>query len=394
MVSLRIQNMTPSATSTLGGKIAEMKSAGINIAAFNLGEPDFPTPAKIQESCIRAMREGKTKYVAIGGILQLRQAVAEKLLADNGLRYDTDQICISTGAKQAVYNAVMAVCNPLDEVIIPTPCWVSYVEIVKLAGALPVLVPTDKDFHLDIDAIEKVLTDRTKLIIINTPNNPTGVVYSKESLEALAELAVKHNLYVISDEVYEKLIYDDAKHVSIASLSKEISERTIVVNGFSKAYSMTGWRIGYAAGPKDVIKGMTSLQGHVTTNSTTFIQWAAITALKECAGDVENMRQEFRRRRDYMYERLNRIPGLHCAKPEGAFYLMPDVRYYFDKAYEGRVIRTAGDLGDYILKNANVAVVPGNAFESPQTIRFAYSVSIETIAQGMDRLEEALKKLV
>lgn len=394
MVSDRISNMTPSATSTLGGKISEMKATGMNIAAFNLGEPDFPTPEKIAKACTKAMEEGKTKYIAIGGILQLRKAIVEKFRKDNGLEYTTSQICVSTGAKQAVFNGIMATCNPGDEVIIPTPCWVSYVEMVKLAGAVPVLVPTDDKFHLIIDEIRNAVTDKTKLIIINTPNNPTGAVYSEESLKELADLVVEKNLYIIADEVYEKLVYNEVKHVSIASLSKEIYNRTIVVNGFSKAYSMTGWRVGYAAGPEDIIKGMTSLQGHVTTSSTTFIQWACITALEECADEIEEMRQEFLRRRDYMYERLNKIPGMQCPKPEGAFYLMPDVTYYFGKKYDKWTINNAGDLCNYLLEEAKVAIVPGNAFEAPKTVRFAYSVSVETIAEGMDRMEEALRKLV
>lgn len=393
MVSERIKNMTPSATSTLGGKIAEMKTAGIDIAAFNLGEPDFPTPDKVVKACTKAMEEGKTKYIAIGGILQLREAITRKLKKDNNLSYTANQICVSTGAKQAVFNAVMAVCNPGDEIIIPTPCWVSYVEMAKLAGAVPVLVPTDDKFHLITEEIEKAITNKTKAIIINTPNNPTGAVYSEESLKELAALAIKNDFYVIADEVYEKLVYNDVKHVSIASLSKEMYKRTIVINGLSKSYSMTGWRVGYAAGPEDIIKGMTSLQGHVTTSSTTFIQWASIDALEKCEEEVENMRKEFLKRRDFMYERLNKIPGMQCPKPEGAFYLMPDVTYYFGKSYKDWKIESAADLCNYLLEEARVAVVPGNAFEAPKTIRFAYSVSIETIAAGMDRMEEALKKL-
>ena len=393
MVSERIKNMTPSATSTLGGKIAEMKTAGIDIAAFNLGEPDFPTPDKVVKACTKAMEEGKTKYIAIGGILQLREAITRKLKKDNNLSYTANQICVSTGAKQAVFNAVMAVCNPGDEIIIPTPCWVSYVEMAKLAGAVPVLVPTDDQFHLITEEIEKAITNKTKAIIINTPNNPTGAVYSEESLKELAALAIKNDFYVIADEVYEKLVYNDVKHVSIASLSEEMYKRTIVINGLSKSYSMTGWRVGYAAGPEDIIKGMTSLQGHVTTSSTTFIQWASIDALEKCEEEVENMRKEFLKRRDFMYERLNKIPGMQCPKPEGAFYLMPDVTYYFGKSYKDWKIESAADLCNYLLEEARVAVVPGNAFEAPKTIRFAYSVSIETIAAGMDRMEEALKKL-
>lgn len=393
MVSQRILGITPSATSTLGGKISEMKAAGVNVAAFNLGEPDFPTPDKITKACIDAALAGNTKYAAINGILPLRQAISEKLEKDNHVHYDPAQICVSTGAKQAVFNAVMALVDPGDEVIIPTPCWVSYVEMVKLAQGVPVLVPTREDFQMDLSAIEAAVTNRTKAIIINTPNNPTGASYPEQDLRALAKLAVQKDFYVISDEVYEKLIYGDTKHVSIASLSPEIYERTVTINGFSKAYSMTGWRLGYSAAPAEVAKGIAALQGHITTNSTTFVQYAGITALKECGEEIEQMRQEFCKRRDYMLERLTSIEGITCPMPGGAFYLMPDVSAYFGKKCGDRVIKDSADFCSYMLEEAQVAIVPGAAFEMPSAVRFAYSVSIETIAQGMDRFEKALKKL-
>lgn len=393
MVSQRILGITPSATSTLGGKISEMKAAGVNVAAFNLGEPDFPTPDKITKACIDAALAGNTKYAAINGILPLRQAISEKLEKDNHVHYDPAQICVSTGAKQAVFNAVMALVDPGDEVIIPTPCWVSYVEMVKLAQGVPVLVPTREDFQMDLSAIEAAVTNRTKAIIINTPNNPTGASYPEQDLRALAKLAVQKDFYVISDEVYEKLIYGDTKHVSIASLSPEIYERTVTINGFSKAYSMTGWRLGYSAAPAEVAKGIAALQGHITTNSTTFVQYAGITALKECGEEIEQMRQEFCKRRDYMLERLTSIEGITCPMPGGAFYLMPDVSAYFGKKCGDRVIKDSADFCSYMLEEAQVAIVPGAAFEMPSAVRFAYSVSIETIAQGMDRFERALKKL-
>ena len=394
MISQRIQNVTPSATSMLGGKISEMKAAGLDIASFNLGEPDFQTPQKIMDACSKAMLDGKTKYIAVGGILPLRRAICEKLEKDNHVAYDPSEVCVCTGAKQALYNAIMTICNPGDEIIIPTPCWVSYVEMVKLAGGKPVFVKTMPDFQLDVNAIEQAVTAHTKAVIINTPNNPTGAVYSLDALLHLAQLAVRHDFYVVSDEVYEKLIYDGAEHISIASLSPEMRERTITINGFSKAYSMTGWRLGYVAAPAEITKGLVSLQSHTTTNSTTFVQYAGIAALQDCAQDVETMRQEFAKRRAYMLERMEKLPDVTCTKPGGAFYLMPDVSSYYRKeTADGQQIRDSFDFCNYVLREAHVAIVPGAAFEMPKCVRFAYSVSVETIQKGMDRLEAALAKL-
>lgn len=392
MVAQRIKEMTPSATSMLAGKINEMRAMGEDIASFNLGEPDFPTPSRITEACFKALEEGHTKYSSVAGILPLRKAIAEKLEKENHISTDVSCISISTGAKQAIYNAVLSICNPGDEVIIPTPCWVSYVEMVKLAQAIPVLVATKEDFQLDIPAVEKKMTDRTRLIIINNPNNPTGASYSRESLMRLAEIAVEHDCYVLSDEVYEKLVYQ-GQHISIASLFPEVAQRTVTVNGFSKAYSMTGWRLGYAAGPADIISAMIALQGHCTSNTTTFVQYAGITALKECEKDIEDMRKEFLKRRDYMFERLTKIKDVYCPKPEGAFYLMPDIRNYFGKTEKGTEIKNSFDFCDYMLSEARVAIVPGDAFYMPGTVRFAYSVSMDVIEAGLDRFEAVLGKI-
>lgn len=393
MVTQRILNMTPSATSTLGGKISEMKAAGIDIVPFHLGEPDFSTPEKVQKACTDAIKAGETRYTAVAGILPLRQAISEKLEKDNNLSYAPDQICVSTGAKGALYNTIMALCQKNDEVIIPVPCWVSYVEMVKLAEAVPVLVPTKSDFQLDIGKIAAAVTPRTRAVIINTPNNPTGAVYSEAVLRELAKLAVEKNLYIISDEVYEKLIYDGKKHISIASLSQEICDRTVTINGFSKTYSMTGWRLGYAAGPKEIIKGVAGLQSHMTTNATAFVQYAAITALEECDCEVNQMKAEFEKRRDYMYQRLEKMKGVSCPKPGGAFYLMPVISTYFGKKAAGREIKNSADLCDYILEEAKTAIVPGDAFGMPEAVRLSYSTSVENIKKGMDRLEAALSKL-
>ena len=375
--------------------VARLKAEGKDIIGLNLGEPDFNTPDFIIEACVKAMRDGHTKYTPVDGILPLRAAISEKLKRDNGADYAAEQIIVSTGAKQAINNAMLSICNPGDEVIIPKPCWVSYVEIVKLADAIPVLVDTDPDtFQLDIDAIERAITPRTRAILINTPNNPTGAVYGEDALRKLADLAVKNNFYVVSDEVYEKLIYGNGKHVCIASLSKEILDRTIIVNGFSKAYAMTGWRIGYSASPADVAASIRSLQGHTTSNSTSFVQWAALAALQGSPESIENMNRAFSERRQYLIGRLQAMPGVSCANSEGAFYLMPDVSSYFGKrAPSGKVVDNSVSLCTYLLEEALVSVVPGVAFEAPEKIRISYSNSMEMLRESMDRVEKALEKL-
>ncbi|MBR1565578.1 MAG: pyridoxal phosphate-dependent aminotransferase [Oscillospiraceae bacterium] len=393
MLSRRIANITPSATHAMTARIAEKRAAGENIITFSIGEPDFPTPQPIVEACEQALREGKTKYTAVSGIAALREAVCDKLRKDNGLDYTPAQICISSGAKQALSNAVFALCDEGDEVLIPTPCYVSYVEIVKLAGGVPVLVPTNDDFSLNAENFRRAITPRTKLILLNSPNNPTGAVYSRASLEALGQIAEENDLYVVSDEVYEKLVYDGAEHVSIASVSDAMKERTVVVNGFSKAFAMTGWRLGYTASNLTVSKACNAFQGHMTSCSTSFVQVAALRAFTDCGAAVEDMRRAVEERRDYMHARLNAMPGIRCQKPQGAFYLMPDVRAYLGRRDGPRTIATAEDLCNYLLDEAGVAAVFGEAFCMPGTVRFAYANSMENIRLGMDRMEAALAKL-
>ena len=393
MLSKRIANITPSATHAMTARIAEKRAAGESIITFSIGEPDFPTPRPIVEACEQALREGKTRYTSTNGIAALREAVCGKLQKDNGLRYAPEQICISSGAKQALSNAVYALCDEGDEVLIPTPCYVSYVEIVKLAGGVPVLVPTNADFSLNAENIRKAITPRTKLILLNSPNNPTGAVYSRTSLEELGKIAEENDLYVVSDEVYEKLVYDGAEHVSIASVSDAMYGRTVVVNGFSKAYAMTGWRLGYTASDPDVSKACNAFQGHMTSCPVSFVQYAALKAFTGCGDAVEQMRKAFEERRDYMHARLNAMPGIRCRKPQGAFYLMPDVRACLGRSAGARKIETAEDLCDYLLDEAGVAAVFGEAFCMPGTIRFAYANSMENIRLGMDRMEAALARL-
>ncbi len=393
MLSNRAANITPSATHAMNARLMQRRAAGADIIAFNVGEPDFATPKPIVDACIRALQEGKTKYTPVNGITPLKEAICEKLLQDNGLSYSPDQICISTGGKQALSNAVFALCNEGDEVLIPIPCYVSYVEIVKLAGGVPVLIPTNEDFSLNAENFRRALTAKTRLILLNSPNNPTGAVYSAEELAEIGRLAEENDLYIISDEVYEKLIYGDAAHISPAAVSPQAYERTVLVNGFSKTFAMTGWRLGYTASRVEISRACNAFQGHMTSCSTSFVQYAAVNAFRECTDEVEKMRLAFQKRRDYMHARLTAMPGIHCKLPDGAFYLMPDVSAYFGKSHEGQFIRNAEDLCNYLLDEAGIAAVFGEAFCMPGTIRFAYANSLDNIRIGMDRMEAALKKL-
>lgn len=394
MISNLAKNITPSATCELEGVVADLKAQGIDVIEMNAGEPDFLTPYTIVRACEDAMAQGKMKYVNINGIMALREAIVKKLKRDNELSYDASQICVSTGAKQALFNAVLAVVNPGDEVLIPIPGWVSYSEMTKMAGGIPVYVKTKKDFHLDIDAIKAEVTEKTKAIMINSPNNPTGAVYSKEELEALASLAKEYDFYIISDEVYEKYIYGGKKHYSVAAVSEDAYQRTIVINGFSKAYAMTGWRIGYSAAAPEIATAITAIQGHVTSNSTTMVQWAAIEALDSGEDNVPSMLSMYQERRTYMLGRLQALPDVRCDEVDGAFYYMADFSAYMDRHLpSGEKIESAVTLCDYLLKEAHVAMVPGEAFLAPGMIRFAYTSSVDKIKIGMDRIEKALKNL-
>lgn len=395
MISKRANQITPSATTSLTATVQDLKARGIPVIGLNVGEPDFDTPAHIVEACSRALAEGKTKYVKDTGIQPLREAISRKLKKDNQLDYSPDQIVVTTGAKQAVYETLQVLVDEGDEVIIPTPCWVSYTEMVKLAGGVPVFVKTRPgSFQLDVDAIRAAVTEKTKALILTTPNNPTGAVYTEEALRALGALAVEKDIYVVADEVYEKLLYNGKKHVSIASLSPEIYAHSVTINGFSKAYSMTGWRLGYLAAPPEIAKAAAKMQGHMTSCSTVFVQWAAVSALEGPQEDLEIMRREFDRRRIWLQDALREIPGIRCEDADGAFYLMPNVSAYFGKtAPDGSVIRDSGDFCSYILKAAHVAIVPGKAFESPEEIRISYSNSLENIQEAVSRMAKALAEL-
>lgn len=391
--SKRANSISPSVTVELNAKVAQMIRDGIDVVKMNIGEPDFDTPKHVKEAAKKAIDDGFTKYTPVPGIPELKKAISEKLLRDNHLAYRPDEICVSTGAKQAIMNALLAIAGEGDEVIIPIPCWVSYESMVEIAGAKSVTVPTKKDFRLDFQAIERAISKKTRAIIINTPNNPTGTVYGEEDLMRLAKLADRHDFYIISDEVYEKLTYNGARHISVASLSEAAWNHTVTVNGVSKSYAMTGWRIGYLAGPKELVKKASALQSHMTSASNSIAQKAALAAIAGPQDSVEEMRREFDRRRQVMYERLNRMDGVSCQDSCGAFYLMPDVSSFYGKKSDGKVLNHSVDLAEYLLEEAQIAVVPGAAFRAPDYLRLSYSNSMENLMRGLDRMEEALKKL-
>lgn len=393
MISERVQRIRPSKTVEITSRVAELKQQGRSLISFNVGEPDFSTPEHICRAAEEAMRQGFTKYTPVMGILELRRAIAGKLERENQVRYSVDEITIGAGAKQCILAALLAVCNPGDEVLIPYPCWVSYPELVKLTDGEPVMVPCREDFSLDIAAVRKAVTKRTRAVMINTPNNPTGAVYDRQSLEELAALAVEHDFYIISDEVYEKFVYGGREHVSPASFSEEVKKHTILINGMSKTYAMTGWRIGYIAADREIIKAVNVLQGQMLSCVQSLSQKAAVAALAGTQEPLQNMIREFESRRDYMRERLNQMPGISCMDAMGAFYLLADVRGCYGRNAGGAVIERDEQMAKYLLEEAGIAVVPGNAFFAPGYLRFSYSNSMEQIKKGMDQMEQALKKL-
>jgi aspartate aminotransferase len=391
MLSSRAQSIKPSPTLAMDAKAKAMKAAGEDVVNFGVGEPDFDTPDNIKEAAIQAIRDGFTKYTAAGGIDPLKEAIIDKFKADNGLSYEKSEIIVSCGAKHSLYNIAQAMYGEGDEVIIPAPYWVSYPDQVLLAGAKPVIVETHEadSFMLKPEALEAAITDRTKAIILNYPSNPTGCAYSKEALEALAEVVLRHkDVYVISDEIYEKLLYDGAEHVSIASLGEDIKARTVVVNGLSKSHCMTGWRIGYTAGPAALVKAMTNIQSQSTSNPTSIAQKAAVEALRGPQDFIATMNTEFDKRRKYLVEALNAVDGVSCLTPTGAFYVFPNT----SGVYRGK-IKGSLDLATYLLEDAKVALVPGEAFGDDRFIRISYATSMEDIKKAIERIKAALAKL-
>jgi aspartate aminotransferase len=394
MLSERAKNIKPSPTLSMDAKAKALKASGVDIVNFGVGEPDFDTPENIKEAAIKAIKDGFTKYTPVGGIEPLKDAVIEKFRNDNGLEYSRDEILVSCGAKHSLYNIAEALYGPGDEVIIPSPYWVSYPDQVLLNDAIPVIAKTyGKDrFMLDPRVLESLITGKTKALILNSPSNPTGSTYDRKSLERIAEIVLRHNLYVVSDEIYEKLVYDDAEHVSIASLGNEIRKRTIVVNGLSKSHAMTGWRVGFAAGPREIIRAMTNIQSQSTSNPNSIAQKAALEALTGPQDFIGKMRSEFDRRRKFLVEGLNSIPDVSCGTPTGAFYAFPNISGLFGKM-EGKPIFTSSDLALYLLDNAGVALVPGDAFGDNDYIRLSYATSMENLRKGVDRIRDAVGRL-
>lgn len=391
----RLASVKPSPTLAISAKAKAMKAQGIDVIGFGAGEPDFDTPAHVKDAAKRALDEGFTKYAPVGGTDDLKDAIAEKLMRDNGLTYGRDQIIVSCGAKHSIYNVAQAMLSEGDEVIIPSPYWVSYPPIAYLAGALPVIIDTDETtgFKMSPQALADAITDRTKLLILNSPSNPTGAAYTEKELAEIADIVVEKKIYVLSDEIYEKIVYDGFSFTSIGSLGKEIYERTILVNGVSKSYSMTGWRIGYTAGPSELVKAMTTIQSQSTSNPTSFCLKASVSAISGPQEVVEVMVREFDRRRRYIVERLRAIEGVSCALPKGAFYVFPNFSGIYGRGGEGASPGNSTELAAYLLDEVKVALVPGIGFGNDECARLSYATSMENIIEGMDRITEAIGNL-
>ncbi|QOV22128.1 pyridoxal phosphate-dependent aminotransferase [Anabaenopsis elenkinii] len=386
-LAARVSKVTPSLTLAIAAKAKAMKAEGIDVCSFSAGEPDFDTPAHIKAAAAKALDSGKTKYGPAAGEPKLREAIAQKLKTDNGLNYQSENVIVTNGGKHSLFNLMLALIDPGDEVIFGSPYWLSYPEMVTLAGGKSVILTTDAttDYKVTPEQLRQAITPKTKLFILNSPSNPTGMVYTPDEIKALAQVVVDADIYVVSDEIYEKILYDGAEHISIGSLGKAIFDRTLISNGFAKAYSMTGWRLGYLAGPVEIIRSAISIQGHSTSNVCTFAQYGAIAALESSQDCVESMRQAFAQRRQVMLDRLNAIPALSCSKPDGAFYLFPDI---------SKTGLNSLEFSNALLETQQVAVIPGIAFGADQNIRLSYATDMDTIEKGMDRLEKFVSSLV
>ena len=394
-ISEVVKNIAPSATIEIATKAKQMKREGINVISFATGEPDFGTPEHIKKVAVKALDDEFTKYTEVAGIPELRQAIVDKLQRDNNLEYELNQVTVANGAKQALYNAFRTLVNPGDEVVVPSPAYVSFVEQIKLCGGNAVLVPTKEEngFRLTADEIRDRISSKTKAILINSPNNPTGAMYSEKDLLEIGNLAVEKNLWIITDEVYEKICYDNFKHVSIASLDKHFKERTITVNGVSKTYSMTGWRLGYAAGPTNIIKAMTNFQGHVTGNVNSITQKAAAYALTGKQDDIGVMVSEYAKRRDIVVKMLKDIEGVKCSAPDGAFYVFFNIEKLLGRKGGGKVINSDLEFASYILDEAHIALVPGTAFSYPGYQRISFALETELLIEGLSRMKKAVDKM-
>lgn len=390
-LSKKAMNMEPSMTLALTAKAGELKAQGVDVISFGVGEPDFNTPQNIIDAAILAMNQGKTKYTAVSGITELKEAIVKKFYNDNGLNYKIENIIVSTGGKQCLFNVFAAILNVGDEVLIPKPYWVSYPELVKLNDGIPVFVETNEedDFKINFKNLEKSITNKTKAIVVNSPNNPTGSIYSKKELMEIADFAKKYDLYIISDEMYEKLTYGDNKHISIASLNEDAFNRTIVVNGLSKAYAMTGWRVGYAAGKKEIIKLMNNIQSHTTSNVNSIAQYASLEALTGQQEEMKIMQNEFDRRRKVMMKLLDDISDISYIEPKGAFYILVNI----DKILKKFKISGSSEFCEKLLDRENVVAIPGIAFGEDNYIRLSYATSMDSIETGLNRISNFIKNL-
>ena len=385
-LAARVNEVSPSLTLAISAKAKAMKAEGIDVCSFSAGEPDFPTPKHICEAAQQAIDAGKTRYGAVAGELRLREAIANKLQTKNKLSYEAENIIVTNGGKHSLYGLMQALIEPGDEVIIPAPYWVSYPEMVKLAGGTPIFIETTaaNNYRMTVEQLTNAITEKTKLLVLNSPSNPTGTVYPPEEIRAIAKIVVEKDILVVSDEIYENILYDDAEHLSIGAVNPEIFKRTIISSGFAKSYSMTGWRLGYAAGPLEVIKAMAKIQGHSTSNVCSFAQYGAIAALEESQDCVQQMLSAFAERREFIYQAINDIPALSCPKPDGAFYVFADISKTGLKSL---------DFCNSLLDSYQVATIPGIAFGADNCIRISYATSMDTIKRGMERLSKFVDSL-
>ncbi|MFC1592830.1 pyridoxal phosphate-dependent aminotransferase [Candidatus Omnitrophota bacterium] len=395
VLSKRLSQINPSATLAITARAKKMKADGVDVISLGAGEPDFDTPENIKQAAREALDNGFTKYTTASGTKELKDAVVRKFKNDNNLQFAPEQIIISCGAKHALFNAILVLCQEGDEVIVPSPYWVSYPEMIKASGAKMVSLKTSPESNFKITAaqLRKAISKKTKLFILNSPSNPTGMVYTKQELADIAGLLIETGVVCISDEIYEKIIYDGCEHISIASLNGRLARQTVVVNGVSKAYSMTGWRIGYAAGPAEIIQAMSNLQSHSTSNPTSIAQKAALAALSGPQESVIGMVKEFKKRRDYIVDRINKIKGISCIMPQGAFYLFVNIAGILGKICRGKVIKDSFILAEILLAEANIAVVPGSIFGDDNYLRLSYATSTDNITKGINRIEEFVGRL-
>ncbi len=382
-------------TLAIDAKAKALKAQGVDVIGFGTGEPDFPTPDNIKEAAIRAINNNQTKYPPVPGTDELKQAIVEKFQKENGVSYNSDQILVSTGAKQSFYNLAQALWEPGDEIIVPAPYWVSYPDMILLSGATPKIIKTtiSNGFKLTPDQLQESVSDKTRAIVVNSPSNPTGSAYNREELEALVECSLKNNLLIISDEIYERIVFDGFEQVSVASLGEEVKKNSVIINGVSKAYSMTGWRIGYIAADPEIVKAVKKLQGQITSGACSISQAAAAEALSGPQDYIPERVQEFQKRRDFVLKTLNSIDGVDCFKPAGTFYCFPDFTGVLGASFKGKKIEDSLDLGDFLLDEAKVALVPGAAFGAKPNMRFSYATSMEILEEGLSRIKNAFEKL-